>query len=226
MNNTSNRAVLKQFAQKKNQSSFSDLYEEHQSKVTANSVPKITPEQLKIIYEKAYQKGYAKGYAKGEREAKDHVMIVAHEELAELKRTMHHLAAGFKAAIAHHAERTSEEMLSLALEISKSMVKAEIHVNREVVLPVIRQALAKLPSMHVPIRLTVHPEDEVLVTNYMKEGFEGVCEVISDPRLERGSCVLESETNSVDATNATRWGLICESLGFSDHWIEGASHAD
>lgn len=222
MNNTSNRAVLEQFAQKKNQSSFSDLYEEHQSKVTANAAQKESPEQLKIIYEKAYQKGYAKG----EREAKDHVMIVAHEELAELKRTMHHLAAGFKTAIAHHAERTSEEMLLLALEISKAMVKAEIHVNREVVLPVITQALAKLPSMHVPIKLTVHPEDELLVTGFMKEGFEGVCEVVSDSRLERGSCVLESETNSVDASNAARWGLICESFGFSDHWIEGASHAD
>lgn len=222
MNNTSNRAVLKQFAQKSNQSSFSDLYEEHQSKVNANAAQKISPEQLKIIYGKAYQKGYANG----EKEAKDQVMIVAHEELAELKRTMHHLAAGFKAAIAHHAERTSEEMLSLALEISKAMVKAEIHVNRKVILPVIRQALAKLPSMHVPIKLIVHPEDEVLVMGYMKEGFEGVCEVISDPRLERGSCLLESETNSVDATNATRWGLICESLGFSDYWIAGASHAD
>lgn len=222
MNNTSNRAGLKQFGKRNNQSSFTDLYEEHQSKITANSAQKLSPEELKIIYEKAYQIGYAKG----EREAKDHVMIVAHEELAELKRTMHHLATGFKAAISHHAERTSEEMLSLALEISKVMVKTEIHVNREVILPVIRQALAKLPSVHEPIKLMVHPEDEVLVTGYMKEGFEGACEVISDPRLERGSCVLESATNSVDATNVTRWGLICESLGFSDQWIVGASHAD
>jgi hypothetical protein len=54
MNNISTRAVLKQFAQKNNHSSFSDLYEEHQSKVTANSVQKDSPEQLKIIYEKAY----------------------------------------------------------------------------------------------------------------------------------------------------------------------------
>jgi flagellar assembly protein FliH len=222
MNNTSNRDVLKQFAKKNNQSSFSDLYEEHQSKVNANSVHKMSPEQLTIIFEKAYQKGYAKG----EREAKDHVMIVAQQELAELKRTMHHLAAGFKAAMTHHAERTSEEMLSLALEISKAMVKAEIHVNREVVLPAIKQALSKLPSIHVPIKLIVHPEDEVLVAGYMKEGFEGVCEVVSDPRLERGSCMLESETNSVDATNATRWNLICEGLGFSDHLKEGVSHAD
>jgi flagellar assembly protein FliH len=151
---------------------------------------------------------------------------VVHEELAELKRSMHQLVAGFKAAIAQHADRTSEEMLSLALEISKTMVKAEIHVNREVVLPVIRQALGRLPSMQLPIKLSVHPEDEVLVASYMKESFEGVCHVVADPSLERGGCFLESETNLIDATNATRWGLICQGLGCSDQWIVGASNAD
>jgi flagellar assembly protein FliH len=221
MNNTSNRALLEQLAQKSKHSAFSDLYEEHQSKVNANSAQQVSPEQLKIVYEN----GYLKGYAKGEREAKDHVMLVAAEELTELKRTMHHLAAGFKAAIAHHAERTSKEMLSLALEIAKTMVQAEIHVNRAVVLPIIKQAMTKLPSINVPLKLFVHPEDEALVTRYMKEGFEGVCEVLTDPRLERGGCLLETKENSVDASNATRWALICQSLGYSDHWIEEVSHA-
>jgi len=222
MSNTSDNAVFGQLTQKSNNSVFSDLYEEHKSKVSANAPQQVSPEQLKIIYAKAYQKGYLKG----EREAKENVMTVVHEELAELKRSMHQLVAGFKAAIAQHADRTSEEMLSLALEISKTMVKAEIHVNREVVLPVIRQALGRLPSMQLPIKLSVHPEDEVLVASYMKESFEGVCHVVADPSLERGGCFLESETNLIDATNATRWGLICQGLGCSDQWIVGASNAD
>jgi flagellar assembly protein FliH len=222
MSNTSDQAILSQVANQSNRAVFSDLYEEHKSKVAANSVQQVPPERLRIIYEKAYQKGYAKG----EREAKDNVMTVVHEELAELKQSMAHLAAGFKAAIAHHAERTSEEMLSLALEISKTMVKAEIRSNREVVLPVIKQALTRLPSVQVPIKMLIHPEDEALVTRYMKETFDGVCEVIADPEVERGGCLFESDTNSIDATNATRWRLICHSLGYSDHWIEGGSHAD
>jgi flagellar assembly protein FliH len=209
MSNTSDSAVFGQPTQKSNSSVFSDLYEEHKSKVNANAPQQVSPEQLKMIYAKAYQKGYLKG----EREAKENVMTVVHEELAELKQSMHQLA-------------TSEEMLSLALEISKTMVKAEILVNHEVVLPVIRQALTRLPSVQVPIRLMVHPEDEVLVTRYMKESFEGVCQVIADRGVERGGCFLESETNLIDATNATRWGLICQGLGCSDQWLAGASNAD
>ncbi|MEI7567914.1 MAG: FliH/SctL family protein [Alcaligenaceae bacterium] len=222
MNNTSDSAVFAQPAQKSNKSVFSDLYEENKSKVSANAAQPVSPAQLKIIYEKAYQKGYAKG----EREAKENVMTVVHEELAELKLSMHHLVAGFKAAIDHHADRTSEEMLSLALEISKSMVKAEIVVNHEVVLPVIRQALTRLASVQVPIKLLVHPEDEALVARYMKESFDGVCRVIADSGVERGGCFLESETNLIDATNATRWSLICQGLGYSDRWLAGASNAD
>ncbi len=222
MSNTSDSAVFGQPTQKSNSSVFSDLYEEHKSKVNANAPQQVSPEQLKMIYAKAYQKGYLKG----EREAKENVMTVVHEELAELKQSMHQLATGFKAAIAQHADRTSEEMLSLALEISKTMVKAEILVNHEVVLPVIRQALTRLPSVQVPIRLMVHPEDEVLVTRYMKESFEGVYQVIADRGVERGGCFLESETNLIDATNATRWGLICQGLGCSDQWPAGASNAD
>ena len=222
MSNTSDSAVFGQATQKSNSSVFSDLYEEHKSKVNANAPQQVSPEQLKMIYAKAYQKGYLKG----EREAKENVMTVVHEELAELKQSMHQLATGFKAAIAQHADRTSEEMLSLALEISKTMVKAEILVNHEVVLSVIRQALTRLPSVQVPIRLMVHPEDEALVTRYMKESFEGVCQVIADRGVERGGCFLESETNLIDATNATRWGLICQGLGCSDQWLAGASNAD
>ena len=222
MNNTSDQASSALFANKSNRSVFSDLYEEHKLKIAANSLQHVSPEQLKIIYEAAYRNGYAKG----EREAKDNVMMVVHEELADLKQSMAQLAAGFKAAIAHHAERTSEEMLSLALEISKTMVKAEIRSNREVVLPVIKQALSRLPSVQMPIKMLIHPEDEALVTRYMKEAFDGVCEVIADPLVERGGCLFESDTNSIDATNATRWRLICHSLGYSDHWIEGGSHAD
>jgi flagellar assembly protein FliH len=222
MNNTSDQASSALFANKSNRSVFSDLYEEHKLKIAANSLQHVSPEQLKIIYEAAYRNGYAKG----EREAKDNVMMVVHEELADLKQSMAQLAAGFKAAIAHHAERTSEEMLSLALEISKTMVKAEIRSNREVVLPVIKQALSRLPSVQMPIKMLIHPEDEALVTRYMKEAFHGVCEVIADPLVERGGCLFESDTNSMDATNATRWLLICHSLGYSDHWIEGGSHAD
>ena len=222
MNNTSDSAVFAQPAQNSSKSVFSDLYEEHKSKVSANAAQTVSPEQLKIIYQKAYQKGYAKG----EREAKDNVMTVVYEELADLKQSMHHLVAGFKAAIGHHADRTAEEMLSLALEISKTMLKAEMQVNHEVVLPVIRQALTRLPSVQMPIKLSVHPEDEILVTRYMKESFEGVCQVIADPGVERGGCFLESETNLIDATNATRWGLICQSLGYSDQWPLGASGAD
>jgi flagellar assembly protein FliH len=222
MNNTSDQASSALFANKSNRSVFSDLYEEHKLKIAANSLQHVSPEQLKIIYEAAYRNGYAKG----EREAKDNVMMVVHEELADLKQSMAQLTAGFKAAIAHHAERTSEEMLSLALEISKTMVKAEIRSNREVVLPVIKQALSRLPSVQMPIKMLIHPEDEALVTRYMKEAFDGVCEVIADPLVERGGCLFESDTNSIDATNATRWRLICHSLGYSDHWIEGGSHAD
>ena len=222
MNNTSDSAVFGQPTQKSTKSVFSDLYEEHKSKVSASAAQQVSPEQLKIIYQKAYQRGYVKG----EREAKENVMTVVHEELADLKRSIHQLVAGFKAAIGDHADRTSEEMLSLALEISKTMVKAEIQVNPEVVLPVIRQALTRLPSVQMPIKLLVHPEDEVLVTLYMKESFEGVCQVIADSRIERGGCSLESETNLIDATNATRWSLICQGLGYSDRWLAGASNAD
>jgi flagellar assembly protein FliH len=222
MNNTSNPDVMIKSAQKSNQSAFLDLYEKHKSKIVANSAQPVSPEQLKIIYEKAYQNGYAEG----EREAKDNVMLVVHEELAEVKNSMHCLMAGFKAAITHHADRTSEEMLSLALEISKTMVHAEIRLNRDIILQVIRQALTRLPSVQMPIKIMVHPDDEALVMSHMQDIFAGVCDVNADPSVERGGCVVESESNSIDATNATRWRLICQSLGYADPWIQGESNAD
>ncbi len=198
---------------------FADLYEQH--KPGAQAEPKApTPEQLKEIYAKAYKEGYLRG----ELEARESGLILMQQETAALKLTLHQLATSFKQTIEQHGDRTAEDMLQLALELAKTMVKTQIEVKPDAVMPVIKHVIAMLPTLQKPVRLTVHPDDAVLVSQELGEIFDGIeFTIVEDAGIDRGGCQVETETNVIDASNARRWKLLVEALGCSNTWFEGCT---
>lgn len=198
---------------------FADLYEQHKPSAQAE-LKAPTPEKLKEIYAKAYKEGYFRG----EREARESGLILIEQETAALKLTLHKLATSFKQTIEQHGDRTAEDMLNLALELAKTMVKTQIEIKPDAVMPVIKHVIAMLPTLQKPVRLTVHPDDAVLVSQELGVSFDGIeFTIVEDIRIDRGGCQVETESNVIDASNARRWKLLVEALGCSNNWFEGCA---
>ena len=162
----------------------------------------------KEAYTKGMQEGFSVGLAKAkEYAAKDHDQFLA-------------IAAGFESALEVADQKIEEDVLALALEMAKLMLKTKINVDKEVILPVVRDAIHYLPNVQKPARIIVHPEDARILRELLGEELaEHAWQIQEDHNIERGGCLVETGENQIDATNEVRWKRITDALAQSNDWL-------
>lgn len=173
------------------------------------TVPMPTAAEVARIVQEAHDQGFQSGYAEGRDRVRD--------EAARLQRA----AAQLETALTCLDAEVADELLGLALEVARQVVRSEIRARPEAILDVVRQAMAQLPHQHASIYL--HPDDASLVRSYLGDqlGHAGH-RILEDERLTRGDCVLESGGAHVDAAMATRWRRVLAALGLDDAWAPPA----
>ena len=98
--------------------------------------------------------------------------------------------------IAGHME---EELLRLAIEIAKKVVHREITTDREVILSLIHVALARLQNRTVAY-IRLNPSDyQYIITHSDRINTGKTIELVSDPSITRGGCIIETDFGNVDA---------------------------
>ncbi len=166
-------------------------------------------EEIERICAEARQEGYADGYAAGEAAVREEA-----RRLAKAAETL-------EQALAEFDQQVADELLALAIEIARQVVRAEIAARPEHIVAVVQQALAQLPHQHAVIYL--HPDDAALVRSHAGDQLTHAGHrILEDVRLKRGDCTIESGNTQIDATLATRWRRVIESVGFVDAWNGGA----
>ncbi len=168
-----------------------------------------TAEDVENIHQQAYQEGFAAGY----REGKGKVDA----ELARLAQLMSVLDG----ALNQFDETLTQNLLSLALDVAKQMLREALRVRPELVLPVIREAVNSLPQASQHPHLKLHPEDAALVRSLMADELSHFhWKLIEDGRVERGGCRVETTNSEIDATMENRWKRTLAALGSEGAWLE------
>ena len=191
------------------------------------SVPKPPPkptqnvvfslEKVKSILEKSYRDGYSRGMKEGYANGMD----LAEQSLANEKTCLLNLAGEFSNALEHKSKTISEEVLNLALKIAKTMVKTELSVNSQIILPIIDEILKKFPITDKSLLLIVHPNDAAVVRRHLQKELTNYgWSILENPALEPGSCMVETSTNTINASHQTRWQSICTALNQNNDWHE------
>jgi flagellar assembly protein FliH len=161
--------------------------------------------ELDGLREAARREGFDAGYAAGQTAARAET-----ERLASA-------AASLDQALAEFDQQVADELLALATEIARQVVRGEITARPDIVLKVIQEALAQLPHQHATIFL--HPDDASLVRSHMGDALSHAGHrLLEDDHLNRGDCILESGSSQTDATLATRWRRVIETLGLTNAW--------
>lgn len=173
-------------------------------------------EQLALLREEARQQGRAEGIAEGRKLGLTEGRAQATEELLRLQQ----LADSFGNEVARANEVVAEDLLTLALDIAKAMLRTALVVKPELVLPIVGEAVRYLPSLQQPALLFLHPEDATLVMEHMHDELNKAgWRVAEDAHLERGGCRIETASNQIDATITNRWERIAANLGRESSWI-------
>lgn len=180
-----------------------------------------TEEELAAIREEARQQGYDAGFKAGHddgaAQALDEARAATEQALAPLRE----IADNFSTALRDADQAISNEVLELALHLAKGMIKTALRVKPELILPIVREAIEYLPVLQQPALLILNPDDAAVVREGIAEELDkGGWRVIDDPTIERGGCKVDTASNQIDATVASRWQRLSLALGKDIDWID------
>lgn len=168
-----------------------------------------TAEDLEQLHAQAHGEGFAAGYQEGKIKA-----------LADAER-MKQLVNGLDEAMQQFDQQVANDVMALALEIARQMLRQALKVKPGLVLNVVREAMNSLPQASHHATLILNPEDAALVRSFLESDLaHGNWKVQEDSRIERGGCRIESANSEIDATMEERWSRVAESLGRDDKWLE------
>jgi flagellar assembly protein FliH len=186
---------------------LASLEEKPAASPEAPAVRLPTAEEIERIHQQAWQEGYTAGLREGRAQGE-------HDA-----RRMHALLVNFREALARFEGEMAEEILALALEVARQMVRRTLSQEPERVLDVVREAIESLPELTEHPVLVLNPEDANLVRQMLAYEYqESVWRVIEDPHMARGGCRIETAEGELDATVETRWKRIVSALGSDADW--------
>jgi flagellar assembly protein FliH len=182
-------------------------------------------EQVKseAIKQEALTEGYADGFAQGHAQA----TLEAQRQLtAYIANQGQQAAQGFadlfvsaQAQQAQTEQMLARGVLDLACELARQVLRRELSVNPDVMLPVIREALGLLGVESKTAVVKLHPQDFEAFEAVVKAEFTNMSiTVLPDGNLTRGGCLIESAGTVVDGTVEKRWQRAVASLGLSSIW--------
>jgi len=146
--------------------------------------------QAEEIKQAGFEEGFRRGFAKGKEEGLSRVS------------TMFHLASSMARAREILAAELACELAKIALMAAEKVIEREIDEKPEVVAELVKR-LAKELSRQDSLRVLVNPGDLKAIRSAGIE-FPAACELVADPSIEAGGCVVELEGESIDARLKTR----------------------
>ena len=167
-------------------------------------------EEARLI---GYDEGHAAGYEDG--------LAIGRAEAARELEHLASIAATFGTALTEADETIAADMLELALQLARGMLRCALEVKPELILPVVREAIGYLPVLQQPALLILNPADAELVRHGIGEELDkGGWRVIEDPQLARGGCKIDTASNQIDATAQARWSRLATALGRNNiEWL-------
>lgn len=152
------------------------------------------------------------GYADGLREGHEKGVADGREEgLAELRAALDRwLAMGDALAEAwrNRFEGVESEVRDVAVAAAERLAQEQLSVAPETVLGIVRDCLRRAAEAEL-VTVLVSPKDVALVREHRDELAKvlrgtGRFEILEEPKVEPGSCLVETKTQVIDATRATR----------------------
>ncbi|NMM28533.1 MAG: flagellar assembly protein FliH [Glaciimonas sp.] len=175
-----------------------------------------TAEQIAAIHETTRLQGYADGCKEGHAAGLAQGRSKAAAELNILQK----IAEAFNDQVTRADELIAKDLMDLALDLSKAMLKNALKIRPELVLPIINEAIHYLPNLVQPALLFLNPDDASLIREHLGTALdEAGWRVKEEPSMERGGCRIETGSNQIDATTQSRWHRIASALDSQTDWL-------
>ncbi len=169
--------------------------------------PLLDPAEVERIKAGAFDEGYAAGYDQGGAAARREA-----ERWHALIEASSNVFTRFEAELA-------PQLLNLALEVARQVVRRELNTDNNVILAVVRDAFKQLTGGEANKQLRLHPSDVQLVRAHLGDELElGQWKIVEEEDIEPGGCRISTLQSELDATLQTRWLRTVATLGSNSAW--------
>ena len=166
-----------------------------------------------------YAEGYALGHAQATQEGQRQLTEYIENQGKDLAGTFASLFDNAQARLDEVEQAMSHEVLELACALARQVLRHELSVNPNALLPVVREALGMLTVDSKAAVVRLHPLDLEVLAEVLREEFVGfTLTLVPDASLARGGCLVESAGTVVDGTVDKRWMRALASLGLERPW--------
>ncbi|MCE5312809.1 MAG: hypothetical protein LLF86_06630 [Nitrospiraceae bacterium] len=151
--------------------------------------------RIKVMETEGYEKGYQSGFETGRKEGVDSLAA----RVSDIDSIVRELSAYRDRKI----KDTSEQIISLAMDIAKKVIQKEVEGDKDIVLFVAQNAMKKVSEREDRITLRVNPIDyEVIISSSstLKDA-SGVKDIIIEPddAISPGGCYILTDRGEIDA---------------------------
>lgn len=180
-----------------------------------------TPAQLQQARDEAYAQGVEQGRAQAQQEWGRRLDDYAAGQGRQAAQRLEGVVQSLEESFTGLQQRMADELLQLACDIARQVVRQELQAHPRAMLPVVREALAAFVRENQPATVRLHPTDWRQLEPALREEF-GAARVQwqPDPAVTPGGCSVECAGAVVDGTLETRWRRAIAALGLVSAWRE------
>ena len=186
----------------------------------------IDEAEQQALAQQACDDAYAEGFAQGQAETALEWQRRLDEYIAqqgqESARRLQEVLQTFDASLIDLQQNMAQQVLELACDIARQVVRQELSVNPNPLQPVVREAVGMLVTEGRPATVRLNPVDLEAMAAPLREEVDvpGV-QWVADDAVPEGGCIVESAGTVVDGSLDKRWQRAIAALGLDSPWNEG-----
>ena len=196
------------------------------SDVVPDPEPEVEPEPNLLLEhavaearQQAFADGFAHGHDAGGKEVRDALEAAMRRTTDETAVRMGQLLNGMAEQLIAAEQRIGREILELACDIARQVVRQELQSNTRHLRAVIGEALEQIVEDGLPATVRMHPDDLALMKDALLETLgENAPDFVADVTITPGGCLVQTPSATVDATIEKRWSRALGNLGMDPPW--------
>jgi len=167
-----------------------------------------TEKEAEKLKEQALDNGYLKGWEKAREEAEQQI-----EQARQQSEDLLQQAQRERLSIIGSCENI---MVKMSMEIAKKIVEKELTTNPDIIIKLVKNIIDFMNTAEA-YKILVNAEDFVTLAaefgqQTIYSNMNDKNQIMADPNISRGGCIVETDLGSVDATLETRINSLEDAL--------------
>ena len=167
----------------------------------------------------AFAQGQAQGHAQASLEWQQRLDDYIAQQGAEAAQRVDAVVQGLQLRLDQLQQGAAQDVLELACDIARQVLRRELQTDAQALLPVVREALSMLSVDSGTATVRLNPQDHALLESALQQQPSAQrVQWVADASVVPGGCLVEQAGMVIDGSLDKRWQRAIAPLGLALPW--------